>query len=131
MTAETAEIPDLERIASDHLRARSVRAVGKTPDVRDAAWVRVTQLDASQNGSPDHLVSFLLQFDCYAGETGGQPEAVQLGRTVRALLGDLPGVHGTDVVTGVEITTHARVADTDLEPARERVIVTAEIWAHA
>lgn len=127
-------VPDIERVASDYLRthadivALSTRIVGKTPDSKATSWVRVTKLDGPQVNQPDHLVEFMVQFDCYAGVTGGQPEVNTLERTVRAVLGTLPGTGG---VTGVQVLGGPRGLDTDLEPARDRAILTALIWAHA
>jgi hypothetical protein len=129
-------VPYAEKLISDHLRehpdlvALGARVVGKTPGDTDAAWVRVTQL-GGQGGFPDHLVEFYFQFDCYAGTAGGQPEANLLARTVRAVLGEIAGVHAEGTVSGVTINGAARVLDTDFEKARERFILTATIWAHA
>lgn len=127
-------IPDIEKVASDYLRshadiiALSTRIVGKTPDIKTTSWVRVTVLDDPQVNQPDHLVESMVQFDCYAGATGGQPEVNTLYRTVRAVLGTLPGTGG---VTGVKILGGPRGLDTDIEPARDRRTLTALIWAHA
>ena len=131
-------IPDLEKVASDYLRTYAAlvslgaRVVGKSPSNTDAPWVRVTQLDASSDHRSDHLVDYLLQLDCYAGRTGGQPEANSLGRSVRKALVEMPDASHSAEVSGVMITGHARVPDTDVdEPARERVVISAVVWAHA
>lgn len=142
-------IQDLERIVSDYLRelpavaTLSTRIVGKTPtrDTRGTrdSWVRVTQLAAPDvtGGAPDHLIAYVLQFDCYAGDDEGggphgQPEATQLGRTVRVALREMEATTQDGVVvTEVRITGHLRSPDPEFQPARERVIVTAEIRAHA
>lgn len=131
-------IPDAEKVTSYYLRqhpavvALDARIVGKTPSSTAAPWVRVTQLDASQDDTSqfDHLVEFYLQLDCYAGATGGQPEASLLARTVRAAVIDMPGEHDDCIVTRARISGAARVPDQALEPARERVIVTAIVTAH-
>lgn len=122
--------PDIERLVSDYLRthaditALNTRIVGKTPDSKATSWVRVTKLDAPQVNQPDWLRDFLVQFDCYAGSTGGQPEANLLARTVEAVLGTFPNA-------GVQILGGPRGLDTDIEPARDRVITSARIWAHS
>jgi hypothetical protein len=122
-------VPDTERIVSDYLRthaditALSTRIVGKTPDNKSTSWVRVTELSAPQVNQPDHLIEAMIQFDCYAGATGGQPEANTLARTVRAVLGTLPNA-------GVRILGGPRGVDTDLEPARDYKILTALVWVH-
>ena len=133
-------IPDLEKVAGKYLREHativelSARVVGKAPpDTDSTPWVRVTQLDAQREPSSrvDHLISYLLQLDCYATEAGGQPQASLLGRTVRAALMDMPGARDDATVTATRILGHLRSPDPDLEPARERVILTVEIHAHA
>lgn len=121
--------PDVEKVVSDYLRihadivALNTRIVGKTPDNKSTSWVRVTKLDNPQVNQPNWLRAFLLQLDCYAGATGGQPEANLLCRTVEAVLWTLPNA-------GVRILGGPRLLDTDLEPARDRVITTAEVWLH-
>lgn len=132
-------IADLEKIAADYLRAHTAvtalttRVVSKTPETTAAAWVRTTTLDARDEARSnlDHLITYLLQFDCYAGVTGGKPEASALARTVRAALKDMTGSHDGAVITRVAFTGHIRIPDTALEPARERLIITAQITAHA
>lgn len=130
-------IPDIEKIVAAHLRDAApitdldARVVGKTPDTLTRPWVRVTQLDGSSDAATDHLVGFLVQFDCYAGADGGQPEANLLARTVRLVLRDLRGPVTDAVVTGVRVTGDARIPDDTFEPARERRVITAEIYAHA
>jgi hypothetical protein len=134
----TALIPDAEKVVSKYLREHAdvvplgTRFVGKTPDDITSSWVRVTQLDASPppDSRADHLIRYLLQFDVYAG-AGGQPEANLNTRTIRAALNDMPGLHDDAVVTAVRFAGQLRRPDTDFENARERVILTAQIWAHA
>jgi hypothetical protein len=128
--------PDVEKIASDYLRthadivALNTRIVGKTPDLKTTSWVRVTELNGSQVGLPHHLQESLMQFDCYAGATGGQPEANTLAKTVTAVLVTLPGTRTGGVITGVQILGGPRQLDTDIEPARDYKIITALIWSH-
>lgn len=129
--------PDAEKIISGYLRthadmqALEARVVGKTPQSTELPWVRVTQLDDRSSHRSDHLHEFYLQFDCYAGADGGQPEASQLGRTVRELILAAHEASLDAVVTGSEIRSHARIPDPDLdEPARERFVITALVWMH-
>lgn len=132
-------IADLEKIAADYIRTNSAvhalttRVVSKTPDTTTTAWVRTTTLDARDDARSnlDHLITYLVQFDCYSGATGGKPEASALARTVRAALKAMPGKHDGAIITRVAFTGHIRIPDTALEPARERFIVTAEIRAHS
>jgi len=133
-----ALIPDGERLVSRYLRehaaidALGARVVGKTPDSTSTSWVRVTQLDAGQGPSPsDRLVPFYFQFDCYAGAEGGQPEANTLGRTIRAALTEMSGTYADGTVSGAKINGDGRIPDGDFEPARERRVLTATVWAHA
>lgn len=133
-----AMIADGERIVSDYLRSHAdvdalgTRIVGKTPSSLSASWVRVTQLDASNapNSIPEHLISYLLQIDCYASASGGQREANLLGRTVRGALQEMPGVHDGITVSAVITTNDHRTQDTDLEPARDCRILTVEVYLH-
>lgn len=132
-------IIDSEKVLSDYLRehppieALDARVLGKNPARRDTPWIRVTQLDASAvNASrTDHLVEYFVQADCYAGSEGGQPQANLLARTAREALrvlpaADLDGV----VVTSVEFIGMLRLLDTDFEPARERVMLSALVHMH-
>ena len=94
----------------------------------------VTQLGAPQapNTRVDHLVEFYFQIDCYAGATGGLPEAITLGRAVRAALVEMPNSeHDDAVVTATRIRGDRSLPDTAMEPSRNRVILTASCWIHA
>jgi hypothetical protein len=138
----TVQAPDIEKVTSDHLRAHpdvsaivGRRVVGKTPESTDQPWVRVLKVDGPGD-ILDHLVRFMVQFDCYAGSKqgtdGGQPEAIRLGLAIRAALRDMIGVRGDAVVTGVSVVGDSRVPDPDLDtPARERVVLTTYVWAHS
>lgn len=132
-------VPDAEKIVSGYLRthtsitALGARIVGKTPSSTDEPWVRVTQLDDRALGAhrADSHHEFYLQFDCYAGQSGGQPEASTLSRTVRAALAEIQGATLDAVVAGVDFRSHARIPDTDVdEPARERFVLTALVYMH-
>jgi len=140
-------IPDGEHIVyeyeylrdHDSVSALGARIVGMSPKDPDSTpWVGITQLAApNQTGAHvDHLIGFLLQFDCYASRagTGGSQwaEAKLLARTVRAALMDMPEAEVADVVVAsCRIVGDIRRPDTDLEPARERVILTAPIGMHS
>lgn len=127
---------DIERIVSDHLRTDDdvqARVVGSPPSDHSTSWVQVVQLNASQapNDPADHLIPFYLQFSCYAGAEGGQPEANRLGWAVRKSLLRLNGSQNDATVTAVRINGDSRIPDTTFEQARERRILTATVWAHA
>lgn len=130
-------IPDIEKIVGKYLRDQfDLRVVGKTPKDTDEQWVKLTQLGGGQTSEGDHLVPFLVQLDCYAGSErgsdGGQPEAILLARTVRAALRDMHlASHADGTVTGSMVVNQARIPDDDFEPSRERVILTANVWAHS
>lgn len=129
-------IPNGEKVIADYLRTLPAvavlctRVVTKAPDSRDTAWIRYTQLDAQKErqSTPEHLIGFLIQLDCYAGKNGGQPEASLLARTVRAALIDMPLAELADaVVARTAIVSMPRIPDTAMEPARERFVITANV----
>lgn len=132
--------PYVEKIVGDYLRSNDdvaaltsrVRGTPPGEKERSEAWVQVTLLNEPQEPGAiaDRLVACYLQFDCYAGATGGQPEASLLSRTVRAALHGLPGTYDEGEVTAVRISGRSYIPDPDIEPQRERYIVTATIWAH-
>lgn len=138
-------LPDCEALIGGWLRehpdivAMDALVAGRTPTSTIRPWVRVTQLDAtdSRRSRVEYLVDYLLQLDCFAGEISteahvAQAEASRLARTVRAVLKDREGQAGDGVVvTRVQFTGHARLPDGTLEPARERVVLTAEVMMHA
>lgn len=126
-------IPDVEKVVGKYLRDNfGLRVVGKTPDNTDDSWVRLTKLGGPQTSEADHLVPFLVQLDCYAGADGGQPEAVTLGLEVRDALRQIGSyAHTGATVSGASVVNDARIPDDDFEPARERVILTANVWAHS
>lgn len=129
-------IPNGEAVVTAYLKDKTgERIVGKTPSDRSTPWVRVTLLNAPSDAkSPvDHLIAFLIQFECYAGseENGGQGEASALVFAIRAALDEMAGVRSGAAVTGVRFISMPRVPDTSIEPARERYILTANIFMHA
>ncbi|MES2867615.1 MAG: hypothetical protein V4703_12805 [Actinomycetota bacterium] len=139
-----ALIPEADALIAGWLRghpdviALDANVAGTLPDTIVKSWIRVTLLDGrdDERCRVEHLVDFMVQLDCYAGrdstrEGEGQGEASTLARTARAVLKAAEGatVAGV-VVTRVRFTGHIRVPDTDMEPARERYIVTAEVMLH-
>ena len=134
--------PDIEQLVGDWLRTDPTitalvagRVVGRTPDDTTDAWARVTLIDDRQvaGSSVLHLVDALIQIDCYAGDLDrghAKEEARDLAAAVRARLHDMPGVHGAAVVTDVSNLALRPSPDPDLTPARERYIVTANLFAH-
>lgn len=137
-------IPDARRAVARFLREHvdlqaliGERVRVQTPSDTSEPWVRYAQLDARRQypQRTEHLIAFLLQFDCYAGQDGGWPEASLIGRTVRALLfEELP--EATDlldgiVVTSVDILSDADLPDVDFKPSRERRSLTVQVHAHA
>jgi hypothetical protein len=98
--------------------------------------VRVTQLDGADVSNVEHLIDYLVQFDCYAGKDAmddhvGQAEASLLARTVRAVLKAAKGqTIGGAVISSVRFQGMPRIPDPDFEPARERYVLTATIHMH-
>lgn len=127
---------DAERIVADYLRGEGIRTVAVTPPNRDAPWVRLTELEAPQDPTSqvDHLVRHYFQLDCYAGAptatTGGPREANELAGAVREALARLRGQHDGATVTATRVGGGPRDQDRDVEPARDRKIVTASVWMH-
>lgn len=100
----------------------------------DEPWVRITQIDArNETGTRqvEHLVSYYLQIDCYAGADNRFAEASDLNAAVRAALVELPKAELDDAVaTDVGFMSNPAPPDTDIKPARERFILDAEIFMH-
>lgn len=136
-------IPRAETIFGDLLRehpelvALDVRVAGRTPDDAALPWVRVTQLNASDVGGVEHLIDYLVQFDCYAGGNAmkvqnGQAEAWEVAEIARAVLHAAQGeTLGGAVIAGISFQEMLRLPDPDFEKTRERVVLTASIHAHA
>ena len=135
-------ILDMERITGNYLRADAdvaaldARVAGQLPKTFTKPWVRITQIDAANatnNLRVEHFVSYMLQYDAYAGaETdNAQAQASMLGRTVRAaLIGMQDQTLDGAVITGVAVRNDARLPDLDFDPPRERRVLTVEVWAH-
>ena len=140
-----ALIPDAEQVIGGYLRehasliALQANVAGRTPSALAKPWVRLTQLDGQNapGSSAEHLIGYLLQLDCYAGDEAmrdfaGQMQAWLLARSVRAALHELMGATRSGaVVAQVSFAGMARIPDSDFEPARERVILTATVRMHA
>lgn len=123
---------DIERLVSDYLRDQEIRVVGKPPKDRDSAWVMVTMLASPKDptSTVDWLIAYLVQLDCYAGASGGQPEANDLASEVWDAIEELPqSDHDIGVVTATR-SSAIRQPDVEFEPARDRVIIRSTIHAH-
>jgi hypothetical protein len=133
---------DMESVIGGYLNAHSsvtalnAKVHSKLPTRFTTPWVRITQIDAQPEfGSPvEHLITYALQFDCYAGAseaTAGRRQASELSRTIRAVLQDLKGQTVDEaVVTQVATTSHSRLPDETLD-FRERFVLDVEVTAHA
>jgi len=139
----SGELLDAVAIIGDFLRDQTSvsdivgeRVSHKSPRDGDYGepWVRITQLDASnETGSRqvEHLVAYYLQLDLYAGAANRYAEAFDLAKAVRgALTGITKAALAEAVATDVGFASMPSVPDTDLKPARERVILDAEIFMH-
>jgi hypothetical protein len=137
-------IPDIEKSVSDYLRADpavsaiTTHILAKTPPKTDDPWVKVTMYGAPQlpGSRLDHLVPFALQLDCYAGLTGGKPQANDLVRAARAAVKQMEGgTYGGAVISAVNIRDMPHSPDPDLRDdegyERSRYILDATVYAHA
>lgn len=133
-------LPDAEALIGTYLRqhpdvqALGARVIGRTPKDTSEPWVRIQQFDnpAVGDSRTEHLIAWFGQFDCYAGKVGGQEEASLLTRTVRGALAVMhEASHDGAVVTGVRFVSCPRIPDEDFEPARERYLLSAEVFLHA
>jgi hypothetical protein len=109
--------------------------VGETPESTTKPWIRITLIDpqnATGINRVEHLVSYYLQFDCYAGAGGGEPEAFGLAKAVRsALVEALPGSEIAEAVATNAIAVSMHYSpDTELDDARARFILDVEIYMH-
>lgn len=127
-----------QKILSDYLREHDDvggRVVSHPPDGnnRASSWIMVTLLSAPQDEDSLHdwYIEFYFQIDCYAGATGGLPEAFTLGGHVRDAIVEMPATgHDDAVVTATKIYGYNPDLDTDMEPARDLVRITASCWMH-
>lgn len=130
---------DIEKLVSAYLRAHDdvialgtrVRATnpGEQTGGTAAPWVRVRMLDSRLVTRANWLKSYMVQLDVYAGDTGGQPQANAHALAIEDVLYAMPGEHADGVVTKAT-TALAHIPDGDFEPARERVVITCEVYAH-
>lgn len=123
---------DGEGIVGGYLRNEGFRVVSRTPANKTTAWVRLTQLDATNEthtSETEHQIDYAFQLDCYAADNG---YADQLAIDVREALVDMPKDPPNDaVVTRVTFQGHSRIPDTDgFEPARERVVLDCTVRMH-
>lgn len=129
------EIVDIEAVVATYLRDLDFRARATPPDEsnRGEPWIQVELVSGpSDDVIPvDWFVAFTVQLACYAGRSGGQPEANRQGFGVRAALDLMPKVAFDDaVVTAVKFVGMNRTPDEHMEPARERYMLDALIHAH-
>ena len=76
----------------------------------------------------NHLVAPVLDVRSYGGSKG---DADLLARTVHAVMHDMPGVHPSGVVTGVDaLTLPFWMPDEGFEPPRPRYIATYSCTMH-
>lgn len=133
-------IADAKALIGDYLRNHS-GLVGlqawvsvKRPSRLDSAWVKLSELaSGDRSADTDHLVSHLLQFDCYSAKgEGGAVEANLVGRTVRAALREITPDDVPGWTPSVIMVNGPRDLgpDTNFEPARDRTMVEAEILLH-
>lgn len=130
-----SDLVNIESLVSGYLRDQDFRARVSPPDEshRGESWVEYSLINAPSDDiiPVEWLTGFMLDFRCYAGATGGQPEAHDLVYAVREALALLPKTSFDDaVVTQVKFLAMPYVPDTEMEPARERYVLTARIYAH-
>lgn len=121
---------DVARVVNDLLRDNDFRAVNKRPDETGAAWVQTTMLNAGDGAENiDHLITYLLQAECYASADNGPPEAFDAAVEVRRLLKQMPGLDLPIVVTKVKVSGPAMIPDEGMTPWRQRGVLTVQVWA--
>lgn len=134
-----SELLNAVAIIAEYLRAQPPVAdlVGdrighKTPETLDKPWVRITLLDPrNETGSREveHLVSYYLQIDCYAGRENLYKEAFDLATAVRAALVDITKAD-LDGAVATDAGFLSMPNSVDPEIKRERFILDAEIFMH-
>ena len=128
----------MEKVLRTYLGSLDLDAavvVGETPKNIKQAWVKITQLDDRAVGviDADHFHNHHVQLDCYASQDGsaGQGEAQALYAEVRAALVAMPAAeHDEATVTAVRFGACPRVPDSAFNPARQRYVIDAHIYAH-
>lgn len=134
-------LPDIEIVVAAHLRATTAvmlltqRIGTRTPPDVAGQFVKVTLIDDEQapNSPALHLVSALVQIDCYGSSNrdSAHAEASLLARTVREAIVAMPQATHTGCVVTAARTSSRRLTDTDLDPARERYVVTCDLTLHS
>jgi len=128
---------NIEKTVRDYLEdTLSVWVGGSTPKDTGQQFIRVTQLDERNvaGARTDHFNDHMIQLDCYASGDGPgfQGEAQQLYRDTRDALAAMSDETFTGVVvTAVTFSGCPRIPDTDFEPARQRYIINAFVYAHS
>lgn len=132
-------ILDMVAIVGDYLRGQESvstlvgdRVSHKNPELFDEPWVRITQLDArNETGTRvvEHLVSYYLQVDAFAGKANRYAESVDVAIAVRAALVDLPRAELEGAVV-TDVGFMSMPSDPDPDMGRERMITDVEIYAH-
>lgn len=90
-----------------------------------AVWV---SLVTGSERVTNHLIAPLVDVRSYGGS---KAQADQLARTVHAVMHEMPGVHATGVVTGVDtVTLPAWNPDEGFEPPRPRYIGSYVVTCH-
>lgn len=108
------------------------RIAHKTPETLDDPWVRITQLDArNETGTREveHLVSYYLQIDAYAGKANRYTEVEDLAIAVRAALVVITRAH-LDGAVATDVGFLSMPSDPDPDEGRERMITDVEIFMH-
>lgn len=133
-------LPDIEIVVAAHLRATTAvmlltqRIGTRTPPNIAGQFVKVTLIDDEQaaNSPALHLVHALVQIDCYGSSNrdSAHAEASLLARTVREAIVAMPQATHTGCVVTATRASSRRLPDTELDPARERYIVTCNLTLH-
>jgi hypothetical protein len=130
-------IVPMEKVLRTYLNTQGlgVKVAGENPKDTEQAWVKITQLDDRAVGVPDadYFHNHHVQLDCYASVNGtaGQDEARELYLATRAALVAMKDVDLDDaVVTAVRFGACPRVPDEAFNPARQRYVIDAHIYAH-
>jgi len=133
-------LPDIEVVVVAHLRNISAvtdlttRIGTRTPGNLAGQFAKVTLIDDDQapNSPALHLVRALVQIDCYGSSNrdSAHAEASLLARTIREAVHAMPAATHTGAVVTAARARSRRLPDTDLEPARERYVLTCDITLH-
>lgn len=133
-------LPDIEILVVQHLRntaavtALTTRIGTKSPSNLAGQFVKVTVLDDQQTAGSKalHLVDCLVQIDCYGSSNhdSAHAEASLLARTVREAVVAMPAAAHTGAVVTSARASQRHLPDTELDPARERYIVTGTLSLH-